>query len=698
MSWASPMLALWGALATVPALLLLYFLKLRRRTVDVSTTLLWRRAARDLQANAPFQRLRRNVLLLLQLLILAALLGAVAQPELRTDLPVGQRTVILIDRSASMSATDAEAGSRLEAARRRALELVESLREPGPFGSGGADEAMVIAFGATAEVLVPLTSDKQRLRAAIESIEPTDTHGRLEQAMRLARARSRPVEAPGASPDPASGEDREDAPPAGPRPAIHLFSDGGLPDAGSVAAGVDERLVFHAVGSREARNIGITALRAERSYRDPDRVSIFVGVQNTGAEARRIDIELQAAGQVRLYPLTVPSSTRVAEQGVQPGKASTIIEITHPTPGIVRAALTGEAMAGDVLAVDDVGWVTLGPARRMRVACVTPGNLFLRAALEGMDLAELAFFEPGQFGPMLASGEAGRFDVLVLDRWLPTNADGEAVLPRGRSVVLGRVPTGEPGIWLDEPGPGGALLVTSPGHEALRDVSLGGVEVIDAPVTRIDADAGADVLVETAAGPAIFELTGTDRRAIVVAFDTLESTWPWDVSYPVFLASAIESLAGGAGIEGKSVVRTGAVVSPRLPAGARNVLLTRPNEQGDEQGEATGSREVAPDADGRVVIGPLTRAGVYELSWRGEPGLGDRREGGRAVRSIAANVLSPVESDVRVARRLETASSVVSATESGRATRRVRLWPWLILVAMGVLMVEWWVYNRRAQI
>ncbi|MGH7176647.1 MAG: vWA domain-containing protein, partial [Tepidisphaeraceae bacterium] len=171
----SPLAGAIAAAVVVPLLLVLYFLKLRRRQMEVSSTLLWKKAIQDLQVNAPFQKLRRNLLLILQLMFLLFLCLALARPVSFFQRGAGKSTVILIDRSASMSANDLEGDrTRLDQAKRRAKDLVGSMER------GAA--AMVIAFDDKAEAVQTFTTDTAALKSAIDSIKPTDRHTRLKLA------------------------------------------------------------------------------------------------------------------------------------------------------------------------------------------------------------------------------------------------------------------------------------------------------------------------------------------------------------------------------------------------------------------------------------------------------------------------------------------------------------------------------------
>ena len=260
MQWLTPFVGLLAAAVAVPLLLLLYFLKLKRREAVVSSTLLWKRAVQDLQVNAPFQRLRRNLLLLLQLLALTAMLVALAGPVLSLDRGPGQRYVVLIDRSASMNATDVTP-SRLAEAKKQAKVFVESLRSSSAMAlADRADHAMVIAFDRHARVMCNFTSDKRQLMVAIDAIEAGDGASQLSEAVTIARAFA---QSPGPDNGPRSDEGLA---------RMVLFSDGCIDDLDAIAVASDE-LVYHRIGE-SADNIAITAMKARRSYEQPEQVDL----------------------------------------------------------------------------------------------------------------------------------------------------------------------------------------------------------------------------------------------------------------------------------------------------------------------------------------------------------------------------------------------------------------------------------------
>jgi len=308
MDWLTPITAFYAAAVSVPLLLLLYFLKLKRREQIVSSTLLWKRAVQDLQVNAPFQRLRRNILLLLQLLVLLAILLALAGPILSLIAGPARRYVLLIDRSASMNATDVKP-SRLEAAKEQAKIFVESLRSKAFYSfRDDSDQTMVIAFDNRAKVMCNFTSDKKQLNRAIEAVRPSDGVSSLAEAIVVARAFA---QSPGVDADYMSAEE----------PAqLVLFSDGQIRDLDQLVVGPDE-LIFHCTGQSQ-QNVAVIAMQARRSYENPEEVNVFATLANYGAEPMTCDVQLSINDDVpAVKKVTVPPR-RVdeARDTVRPGK------------------------------------------------------------------------------------------------------------------------------------------------------------------------------------------------------------------------------------------------------------------------------------------------------------------------------------------------------------------------------------------
>ncbi|MCA9169173.1 MAG: BatA and WFA domain-containing protein, partial [Planctomycetales bacterium] len=125
-------------LAIPPAVVLLYFLKLKRHPIEVPSTFLWHRTIEDLHVNSIWQKLRQNLLLFLQLLLLLLAILACWRPSWEGTQFERDRKIFLVDTSASMSATDV-APSRLELAKQQILNIIDNDLKSG-------DVAMVISF------------------------------------------------------------------------------------------------------------------------------------------------------------------------------------------------------------------------------------------------------------------------------------------------------------------------------------------------------------------------------------------------------------------------------------------------------------------------------------------------------------------------------------------------------------------------
>lgn len=181
MQWLYPAGA-W-ALLSLAAITALYLLKRKSVPRAAPSLLLWQRAAAAQTASRPFQKLKKNVLYFLQMLLALLLTAALMRPALSGG-TTGE-TVMIFDLSASMQA-QINGKSRLDEAREKALRLLDGMQE--------GERVTVLAAGVQVRQSVTRSADTQAVRAAIEKLTAGNAGADLAGAVSLARAMKSDIE------------------------------------------------------------------------------------------------------------------------------------------------------------------------------------------------------------------------------------------------------------------------------------------------------------------------------------------------------------------------------------------------------------------------------------------------------------------------------------------------------------------------
>lgn len=467
--------------ATLPVIVVFYLLKRKRTAHIVSSTLLWQRFLAETQASAPFQRLQNSWLLILQLLLAALVVFALARPYSTGKLPTGALQVVVMDASASMQATD-EKPTRLDRAREEALKLVDGL----PPGA----EMVVLVAGASAEVRQSPTSDKGALRRTLRVLKATDTSTHLVEALRVADSLTQT------------------------RPAseVHLFSDG-------AALGLDEfgtkslPLTYHKFGVR-SDNCGIVSMEVRANPDDPKQRAVFVSAANYSKSAVDTTIELLFDNELRdTQPIHMPPSNTVP--------IVFLVEQAHD--GIFMVRLNHE----DDLAVDNTASALSRLPGPVKVALVTTGNRFLQKAISAA----------GPAVEVTVSAEVpqdeSQFDLVVLDGIVPDHGFKANALAfhiwntnwfEGTPATLESPPIVD---WRNT-------------HPLLRFVGFDDVQIAESYGVKVPTWAGP--LIDTSQGPLALAGELGRQRIVWVGFDPLHSSWPLRIGFPIFVANCIDWL------------------------------------------------------------------------------------------------------------------------------------------------------------
>jgi hypothetical protein len=597
--------------AAIPVVVLFYLLKRKRVVRLVSSTVLWQKFLAETQASAPFQKLRKNWLLILQILLLILAVLALSRPYFAAKIKPAQLRVVILDASASMQATD-ESPSRFERARAEALKWVDSL--------AAGDEMVILQAGADTEVKQSATSEKAALRRALQGCICSDGPTRLVAALRMAESLVR---------------DRKGA-------EIHLFSDGAVPDL-SEFENKALPLVYHRVG-RSSNNLGITTLDVRANPENARQRAIYVSVANVSSNAVQTDLELLLDDRLlETKPLNI-----------NPGETSPQVFLAAQSrDGIFTVRLTG---TDDLAADNQASIVSLLP-KPVKVLLVTRGNRLLEKALRSaasVDLATAAdLTDPGT-----------AFDFVVLDCVTPT------VWPKGNVLAIHVINTN----WLPSvtsvEGP--PIVDWKSNHPLLRYASFDNVQVVDSLAAK--APDWAISLVECPQAPLILAGELGRQRIIWIGFDTLQSNWPLRISFPIFIANAVEWLNPANARGGQLLVKAGEAFRLALLHPETSAEVATP-------GGIIKTISVDPRAN-EFVFADTYRQGTYLLK------LGTNQI------AFCVDLLDANESNIKPRDELKLGQyTKVAATTRQRAN--LELWRTIATIALLLLLFEWWFYHRR---
>lgn len=360
-------------LLTIPVIILFYLLKQKKQQQTVSSTLLWQKALADTISQTPWQKLRRNLLLFIQLLLALLLVLALIRPFLVRDQLAGASFILLVDTSTSML-TKEEGGTRMELAKVEAEKLIKA--------QSSGTKFTLIGVGPVPEILANQV-DRQEVLNKLHVMQPGYQEGNLDNTLSLVSALLE----------------------KGTMAPVIFYSDGGviLPEG---PVGVKE-FQYRRIGTRED-NMTIGAF----SWSDgPDGPVAMTRLDNYGAEEREVTVNLLSEGKL----------LDVQAVKVEPGKPGYLFWPVPKQTSTLEARLEGN----DALDIDNNAWLVLHKDELSKVLLVTEGNSFLEQVLKLNPLLEVHKVKPGDYPSV-----KDKYDLYVLDGFWPEKP------PEGQLLVF----------------------------------------------------------------------------------------------------------------------------------------------------------------------------------------------------------------------------------------------------------------------
>jgi len=489
---------------------LLYMLKLRRRPVSVSSTLLWSRAVKDMEGNIPWQKLSPTLLLWLHLLIVILFSLAIARPIFDDAFGEGQRVYLIIDTSASMNAK-MENESGLDRAKEQAIDRVRTL-----FDSGRTPSVTVVSSSLETSVVLADSMQRGRIIGAINSIETTDQPGELADAISLIESMQEAGQSEGSDDSILLSE-----------ALVWMFTDGGsireeqIPMRGGNGVSVSPFDGVDLLG-----NIGLVAIGASRDRADPAMCRLFVRVGRSSNGP--------AAAVIRVFDGDAIITSRAIAFENESVSIGETIELRLMQGLLLRVELEVE----DALSADNRAWAFVPDPSPVRITVVAPGAIGDPLLIDMLEvIARTKVRVVDELEPIIDA------DLVVYDRVSP------AALPDIPTIGFASLlPEQSRADQLDSPGSQSRMISWDRSDAIVRDAGVGSVSYQRSTMLHDDgSENGMRVLARDGQGPVISEWVNGSNRHLRVGFALHDSNWAVQVGLPIFLINAVEQLLPGTG-------------------------------------------------------------------------------------------------------------------------------------------------------
>ena len=359
-------------LLTIPPVIMLYILKRKYKEEVISSSLLWKEVYKNTRANTPWEKFKKNIMLLLQIIIILSVILALMSPFISMGGKSYKNIIMVIDNTASMNTIYDGSNSRLEQGKALAKEYLNSTKE--------GTNTYIISYDGTSNLLLNGDFNKSNAASIIDKISTSYGSGDISDVVSFVKAIGDGI-----------GEEYE----------ALIFT-----DKQAAISDINGRIVY-------LGNSGLNGSVDNVSHKFvDDKVKVIANVTNNGDSLYEGDFSLYNGEEL------------VAVEGLtlQVGESKTL---SFELDSLNSDYLKGELSRKDILMEDNTYYHVVNENKVKKILLVTDENIFLEKAFGSIENTEV--YKTNDVSNITENDE---YDLYVFDNKMPE------VMPRKGNILF----------------------------------------------------------------------------------------------------------------------------------------------------------------------------------------------------------------------------------------------------------------------